>query len=522
MSELALPRSETGEHALGARLLSDELLAKLVGRGSSHAFAVIYERHHQALYRYCRSILRDEHDAQDALQSTMTQAYAALCGKERDVSLRAWLFRIAHNESITILRKRTRELDVEEMSPLAGGEPEAVLEGRGRLKQLVADLLELPERQRAALVMRELSGLNIEEIAGALTISPAAAKQALFEARNSLRELSEGREMDCENVCHAISAHDRRVLRGRRIRAHLRACERCRNFQTAISAREADLRALAPAMPAPAAIAILARLLGGGHWGGAAGGGGAGVAGGSSPALLAHVGGSLLVKGAAGMAIVAVAAAGTVSLTAVSGPRRSTQTAPLGVGKSSVAAGSVLGGAQTQSATSAHNGANATGASHGLHASRPGSRTGGGAAAAQTPVAQSGHSHESREPGGGAERTSHGHAHQAGEKHAPGQAGQGAHAGRERHGSAPRSRGHSHGSTHGSTHGGLGKPTTHRPAGKGAHGGGTGTSAPKLHAPATPTQGEGETGQPASTGTGNAHVKNGKATSKSAVTPGGK
>jgi RNA polymerase sigma factor (sigma-70 family) len=315
-------------------MLSDELLAKLVGRGSSHAFGVLYERHHQALYRYCRSILHDEHDAQDALQSTMTQAYAALRAREREVSLRAWLFRIAHNESITILRKQGRELELDQsgLQAQADEDPHALLESRGRLRQLVCDLQELPERQRSALVMRELSGLHIDEIAVALATSPATAKQALFEARSSLHELAEGREMDCEKVCLAISAHDRRVLRGRRIRAHLRDCESCRDFQLAIGVREADLRALAPVLPASAATAILARLIGAGH--GSAGGGGAAVAGGSSssPSLLAHAGGSLLLKGAAGAAIVAATAVGTVHRSVErrrsDGQRRSCNTDP--------------------------------------------------------------------------------------------------------------------------------------------------------------------------------------------------
>jgi RNA polymerase sigma factor (sigma-70 family) len=127
------------------RTLSDELLAKLVGRGNGHAFGVLYERHHQALYRYCRSILRDEHDAQDALQSTMTRAYAALRARERDVSLRAWLFRIAHNESITILRKHGRELELDQsgLQAQANDDPHSLLESRGRLRQLVCDLHEL-------------------------------------------------------------------------------------------------------------------------------------------------------------------------------------------------------------------------------------------------------------------------------------------------------------------------------------------------------------------------------------------
>src|SRR3954468_2334548 len=77
-----------------------------VVRDDASVFAAVYERHHQALYRYCRSILRHEQDAQDALQSTMTRAYAALQDERRDLELRPWLFRIAHNESVSILRRR--------------------------------------------------------------------------------------------------------------------------------------------------------------------------------------------------------------------------------------------------------------------------------------------------------------------------------------------------------------------------------------------------------------------------------
>src|ERR1700741_279426 len=86
--------------------LSDERLAKLVARDGAAAFAEIYRRYHQSLYGYCRSIVRDETDAEDALQSAMAGAYAALRKGERDVSLRPWLFRIAHNESVSVLRRR--------------------------------------------------------------------------------------------------------------------------------------------------------------------------------------------------------------------------------------------------------------------------------------------------------------------------------------------------------------------------------------------------------------------------------
>jgi RNA polymerase sigma factor (sigma-70 family) len=326
-----LPRAE--------RLLSDELLARLVGRGSERAFAALYERHHQSLYRYCRSIVRDEHDAQDALQSTMMHAYAALSAKERDLSVRAWLFRIAHNESISLLRKRGRDCQLGDSQDPVGADLEATVQTRARLTALVADLRELPERQRAALIMRELGGLRLQEIAGALSISPAGAKQALFEARNSLREIAEGREMLCDGVREALSAHDRRVLRGRRIRAHLRACEDCRAFQTAIGARESDLRLLAPVLPGPIAGTILGGLLAGSgsHFGGgggvAASGSSLASAGGSTgSSLLGHIGGSLAAKGIAGAAIVAAATAGTARLATVGASRHTVKGSQLRTG----------------------------------------------------------------------------------------------------------------------------------------------------------------------------------------------
>ena len=60
------------------RIRSEGALRSRAARGDTAAFAAVYERHHQALYRYCRSILRHDEDAQDALQSTMARAYAAL------------------------------------------------------------------------------------------------------------------------------------------------------------------------------------------------------------------------------------------------------------------------------------------------------------------------------------------------------------------------------------------------------------------------------------------------------------
>src|SRR5687768_3778003 len=97
----ALPLQQpTGRHPL-LGVLSDARLTKIACEGSAAAFAAIYRRHYQEIYRYCRSILRDEHEAADALQNTMVKAMNALQGERRTIALKPWLYRIAHNEAIS-------------------------------------------------------------------------------------------------------------------------------------------------------------------------------------------------------------------------------------------------------------------------------------------------------------------------------------------------------------------------------------------------------------------------------------
>src|SRR3954447_8113986 len=142
------------------RLRTEGALRSRAARGDAAAFTAVYERHHQALYRYCRSILRHDEDAQDALQSTMTRAFAALQDEQRDFELRPWLFRIAHNEAVSILRRRRDTDELDEQPAL--GELEARGAEREQLRLLQLDLPDRPERQRAALILRELTGHSIQ------------------------------------------------------------------------------------------------------------------------------------------------------------------------------------------------------------------------------------------------------------------------------------------------------------------------------------------------------------------------
>jgi RNA polymerase sigma factor (sigma-70 family) len=293
---------------LPLRLLGDERLARLVGSGHEEAFSILYQRHHQALYRYCRSLVGTETDAQDALQSAMTSALVALRVSRRDAPIRPWLFRIAYNESMTQLRRRRPLSELVEDLPALDGSPESTVEQKGRIARLLADLRELPERQRGALVMRELSGLTHQEVADALGMSVGAAKQTVFEARRSLQEFDEGRSMACEDVRRLMSDGDGRSLRGRRVRAHLRDCAGCATFAAAIPQRRADLHAMTPALPATAAAGLLWRISGAGSGQGGSGGSAGLISGATSKAVVAGVSSKLVATGAL---IIVAAAVGT-------------------------------------------------------------------------------------------------------------------------------------------------------------------------------------------------------------------
>jgi RNA polymerase sigma factor (sigma-70 family) len=282
---------------------SDERLALRAAQGDQGAFEEIYGRYHQDLYRFCLAMVSNPQDAQDALQNTMVKVLRGLPGEKRTIKLKPWLYRIARNEAIEVLRRRRDSTELEPQQATVTGVAEAA-ETRERLRTLLADLEQLPERQRAALIMRELSGLDFEQIGTAFGTSAAVARQTLYEARLSLRQLDAGREMRCADVMRELSNADGRITRRREIRAHLRSCADCRAFRDGISRRHEDLAALSP-LPIAASAGLLHSVLGAkaGATASAAASGTAGTIGLGAGKTIAT---SALVKSAATVAVVAV------------------------------------------------------------------------------------------------------------------------------------------------------------------------------------------------------------------------
>ena len=165
---------------------SDERLVDLVRAGSESAFETIVERYRRALMRYVSRLLPPER-AEDVVQQAFVSAYEAMHRGGAELNLRPWLYRIAHNAALNALRDRGLRHD-ELHERIDGVErPDQALERAQGLRDVLVLVQALPERQRDAILLRELEGRSYEEIAAALGVTGGAVRQLLNRARNSLR-----------------------------------------------------------------------------------------------------------------------------------------------------------------------------------------------------------------------------------------------------------------------------------------------------------------------------------------------
>ncbi len=269
---------------------SDDQLVALFRMGFDDAFGAIHDRYRQRLFAYTRQMLgASRSDAEDVLQDVFLRAYGALRNDDRPVTLRAWLYRVAHNRCIDHLRRPDPPAaEIYELSRTPANDPQAESARREDLRRLVQDVQRLPEQQRSALLMRELDGLTYAELADALDTSVPAIKSLLVRARVGLVEAGEARDTACVDIrADLVRSHGRGVRASGRSRRHLRDCDGCREYRQALRSVDEGLAALVPASAGP--LAAVAKLLGiGGASSGAAAGAGAGgtaaVAGGATAA----------------------------------------------------------------------------------------------------------------------------------------------------------------------------------------------------------------------------------------------
>jgi RNA polymerase sigma factor (sigma-70 family) len=303
-SALPAPQAHRLRISLSApllRLRSDEQLVALFRAGNEEAFRTIHDRYRSRLSAYVRQMLGgSQSDAEDTLQDVFLRAYGSLRTDQREIALRAWLYRVAHNRCIDQLRRPVpRAADVFDVSRTPSVEPATATERREDLRRLIEDVQRLPEQQRSVLLMREMDGLSYADLAAALDVSIPAVKSLLVRARMSLVQAAEARDTACVDVRHDLAAaHGRGVRANGRARRHLRDCAGCRAYRTELRGRQKALAGLSP-VAGVGPLSVLAQLLGGS---GAAGGGAVAGSGG------AMVGGSAAAVSATKVALVVGAA----------------------------------------------------------------------------------------------------------------------------------------------------------------------------------------------------------------------
>jgi RNA polymerase sigma factor (sigma-70 family) len=275
-------------------LAGDARLVEQVRRGNEAAFEVIFERHGPAILAFCRHMLGTREEAEDVVQHTFAAAYRALQrGGDRELVLKPWLFTIARNRCVSVLRAR-REVPaaaeaLESRSPSGAG-PADQAEERAELRQVLGDVRELPDDQRAALLLTELGDLSHAEVAAVLGCEAARVKGLVFRARSALITRREAREAPCERIREQLANLRGGSLRRSELRLHLRECPGCRAYREQVKQQR---RMLALALPVAPTLGLKSSVLAAiGIGGGSAGGlaAAAGGLGGATAAKLAVAG----------------------------------------------------------------------------------------------------------------------------------------------------------------------------------------------------------------------------------------
>jgi RNA polymerase sigma factor (sigma-70 family) len=216
---------------------ADDRLVDAVRRGDPGAFDRVYDRHARELHSFCRHMLGNSADAEDALQQTFLKAYRALRDSSRPIALRPWLFTIARNECLSVLRRRDPAAPVLEIGVTEG--LAAQVEERIELREMLTDIARLPGEQREALLLSSIQKLSGEEVAEILGTDRDRVKALVYRARRSLAHKREARDTCCADVRAQLSVLRGGSLRRKVIREHLLECEGCRPSGRGEAARAA-------------------------------------------------------------------------------------------------------------------------------------------------------------------------------------------------------------------------------------------------------------------------------------------
>jgi RNA polymerase sigma-70 factor (ECF subfamily) len=170
--------------------------------GDSDAFRVLVERHSRALFRLAYRMTGNQQDAEDVVQDSFLRAYKQLARFDERASFGTWLYRIAVNCSLDLVRSRKRRNELMTPEDSEMDDPILSLPSRdpapdriamsGEVRDRVAEAMtELSPSERTAFVLRHFEGMRIEEVSRVLGCQPGAAKHSVFRAVQKLRRALE-------------------------------------------------------------------------------------------------------------------------------------------------------------------------------------------------------------------------------------------------------------------------------------------------------------------------------------------
>jgi RNA polymerase sigma-70 factor, ECF subfamily len=199
------------------RPIDDTELVRRIAAHDERAFEALMRSNNRMLYRIARSILKDDAEAQDAVQEAYIAAYRGIGGFRGGARLSTWLARIVINEAYARLRKRKPGVVVSLESAIQAGDfleslpQEAIMAGetaeppdnaamRAELLRLLERRIDaLPEQFRVVFVLRDVEEMSVEEAAQCLGVPAATVRTRAFRARALLREAL-SRDLDAATV----------------------------------------------------------------------------------------------------------------------------------------------------------------------------------------------------------------------------------------------------------------------------------------------------------------------------------
>ena len=268
-------RPRFGRPRLAAAGADSELLAR-VRSGDDSAFEALYDAYHRRLLAFCQHMLGSREEAEDVLQHTFLAAYRSLRAGCEVLELKPWLYTIARNRCLSVMRARREEVELDEGAPATEG-LSAEVDRRADLRMLVRDVQRLPPDQRAALVLFEVGDHSHKEIAAVLGVRREKVKALVFQAREALTGWRTARETPCAHVREELATVRGRALGRATIRRHVELCSGCADYEAAVRSQRAALAIALPVVPAAAGLraAVLGSAAGGSGLGAAVGAGGA-------------------------------------------------------------------------------------------------------------------------------------------------------------------------------------------------------------------------------------------------------